>query len=618
MLHWSGSMSRRRVLTASLTAACAAVPIAAPAAATRRSPAVPGGKDAYVRSVLERMTLEQKVGQLFVTHVYGGHPTDVSAEHAAKNRAAYGVATPAEVVEKYRLGGVIYFSWSGNVDDPTQVAKLSNGLQTTAADAGAPPLLIAADQETGIVARMPAPATEFPGAQALAAGGSTRDARRAAMITARELRAVGISQNFAPVADVNVNPENPVIGVRSFSSDPGMAARYVHAQVTGYQRGSGVASAAKHFPGHGDTTEDSHVDLPRIDHTRAQWEKLDRPPFQAAIAADVDVIMTAHIVVPSLDPSEDPATLSRPIITGLLREEMGYDGVIVTDALNMDAIVENWGSDQAGVLALKAGVDQLLVPEDGHMDTMVGSVLDAVRSGEIDEARLDRSVTRLLELKWRRGIVADAQVEIPAVSRRVGNRAHVAAAQRITDPTITALRNDGPDGAPVLPVGASGGSVQLASASWSAGHALADSLRRRGMRVDLLVTGTRPSDTEIADTVGAAAGHDLTVVVTSRAWDTERTDPQGRQRRLVAEVTGTGNPVAAVAARDAYDVAYLPEQAAFLAAYSTTTVSMESVAKVITGETAPAGHLPVDVPAADGSPLYPIGTGLTWPVATQS
>lgn len=565
----------------------------------------------WVEQQLAGMTLEEKVGQLFVVQTYGADAHTVTPAMAASNRAAYGVDTPAEVVEKYHLGGVIYFAWSGNVNSPAQIAQLSNSLQQTATADGGPPLIISTDQETGIVARMPAPSTQFPGAQALAAAGSTNAAREAAKITARELRAVGINQNFAPVADVNVNAENPVIGVRSFSSDPAMASDYVAAQVAGYQAGQGVAAAAKHFPGHGDTTTDSHYGVPEIDHTRQEWETIDAPPFRAAIDAGIGVIMTAHIVVDSLDPTGVPATLSQPIITGLLRGELGYDGVVVTDALNMEGVRQGFGPARVPVLALLAGVDQLLVPKDGDMDVMYQAVLQAVRDGEISEERLDQSVERILRLKWDRGITGDEQVDVDRVDRTVGVRAHQAAAQRITDPTVTVLRNTGADGAAILPV-APTGRVNVVTAITAAGNDLAAALREGGATAGVQAVGTRPSDAAIAAAVQAAPAHDLTVVVTSNAWDTTTTDPEGRQRRLVAELAATGHPVVAVAARNAYDVAYFPETAGFLAAYSSTTVSMRSVAKVLTGAISPAGRLPVVVPAADGSVLYPIGHGLTW------
>ncbi|TDD69476.1 glycoside hydrolase family 3 protein [Jiangella aurantiaca] len=604
---------RRSLFRAAATGAAlllASPMLAGPAAGTMTTAPVDEGAE-WVAARLAGMTLEEKVGQLFVVQVYGADAHTVTAAQRASNQAAYGVDTPAQVVEKYQLGGVIYFAWAGNVNNPEQIAELSNDLQRTATEDGGPPLIVAADQETGIVARMPAPATQFPGAQALAAAGSTNAAREAARITARELRAVGINQNFAPVADVNVNAANPVIGVRSFSSDPAIAAEYVAAQVAGYQHGEGVAAAAKHFPGHGDTTTDSHYGVPEIDHSFAEWEAIDAPPFQAAIDAGIDVIMTAHIVVDSLDDTGVPATLSEPIITDLLRGKLGYDGVVITDALNMEGVRQGFGPARVPVLALQAGVDQLLVPKDGDMDVMYQAVLQAVRDGEISEQRLDESVERILELKWRRGLTDDEQVDVTRVDRTVGARAHQIAAQRITDPTVTALRNTGGDGAAILPV-APTSSVNVVTTNTAAGNELAAALRERGGTAAVQAVGTRPSDAAIAAAVQAAPAHDLTVVVTSNAWDTVATDPDGRQRRLVTELAATGHPVVAVAVRNAYDVAYLPETAGFLAAYSSTTVSMRSVAKVITGELSPAGRLPVVVPAADGDVLYPIGHGLTW------
>lgn len=308
------------------------------------------------------MSLDEKVGQLFVSRAYGHSATDPEPADAEQNLAAFGVRTAAELVSRYHLGGIIYFAWAHNTRDPRQIASLSVGLQQAALTTGARiPLLLSTDQEHGAVARIGRPAALLPGAMALGAAGSTAHARRAARIAGTELAAMGIRQDYAPVADVNVNPANPVIGVRSFGSDPHAVAELVAAQVHGYQ-GAGVAATAKHFPGHGDTETDSHVGLPVMRHTRAAWEELDEPPFRAAVEAGVDAIMTAHIVFPALDPSGDPATLSRPIVTGLLRERLGFEGVVVTDALDMAGVRQKYGDDRVPVLALLAGCDQLLNP----------------------------------------------------------------------------------------------------------------------------------------------------------------------------------------------------------------------------------------------------------------
>ncbi|MEE6256992.1 glycoside hydrolase family 3 protein [Plantactinospora sonchi] len=580
-----------------------------------------------VDRLIARMTLPQKVGQLFATYAYGGDATAPSAADAAANRQAYGVDTPAEVVRKYHLGGVIYFTWSNNLTSPRQIATLSNGLQASAAASGARiPLLVSTDQEHGIVQRLPAPATLFPGSMALGAGRNPVDAYTAARITGQELRAVGVQQVFAPSADVNVNPANPVIGVRSFGSDPLLVAGMTAAQVVGFQRAAGISAAAKHFPGHGDTVDDSHDALPYIHHTRAEWERLDAPPFRAAIAAGIDTVMTAHIVVPSLDSSGDPATLSAPILTGLLRDQLGFRGVVVTDSLGMAGVRQKYGDDRVPVLALKAGADLLLMPP--NLDLAINSVLAAVADGELTESRIDASVRRILTLKQRRGLLgAPPTVDPAAAERLVGRDAHQRALRGITDRTVTVLRND----ADLLPLSPVAGRTPPAGASstpasersvlvtgWNASAfdnvgTLAAGLAARGNRSTALPTGL-PDDARIAEAVAAAQAHDLTVVLTQRAWDTRINDPGGRQQKLVHALAATGRPVIVVAVRDPYDVAYFDDVPTQLATYGYTRASMESLTRVLTGEVSPRGKLPVDIPdpADPETARYPYGHGLTW------
>ncbi|MFC0628769.1 glycoside hydrolase family 3 protein [Kribbella deserti] len=567
----------------------------------------PGASHGWATATLARMTLEEKVGQLFVTYAYGA--TADTADQ--RNVTAYGVATPAEVVAKYKLGGVIYFAWTDSVANPPQIAALSNGLQRAALAVGTKvrvPLLISTDQEHGVVFRVGPPATQFPGAMALGAGRSVADARAAAAIAGAELRAVGVNQDYAPVADVNVNPLNPVIGVRSFSSDPNLVARLTAAQVIGMEADGRIAATAKHFPGHGDTATDSHTGIPTIDHTREEWERIDAPPFRAAIKAGIDSIMTAHIVVPSLDPSGDPATLSKPIMTGILREQLGYDGLVVTDSLGMAGVRQKYGDAEVPVLALEAGVDQLLMPP--RMDIAYDAVLAAVRSGRISEKRLNQSVYRVLRLKHRNGIVARPMVDVAAVSSVVGIPAHYATNQRISDRTTTLVKN----AASLLPLASGPRKILVTGYGVATTQTLANRLAARGATTTVRQTGATPTDAAITAAVAAAQSHDLTVVLTMKAWDTLVTDKQAKQQKLVKELLATGRPVVVVAVRDPYDIAYFPEAATYLATYSYADVSMESLAKVLYGEIAPAGKLPVDIPAA-GDPskiLYAFGHGLTW------
>ena len=592
----------RRALIAGVAAAGALACAVPAASATSSGPGLPPPADnGWVTSTMARMTLEEKVGQLFVQQVYGSDATTPDQ----RNVPLYGVATPAEVVQKYHLGGAIYFAWTDSVKNPDQITALSNGLQKAALSQPSKvdvPLQIAIDQEQGVVTRIGPPATQFPGSMALGAGRSTEDARTAAAITGEELRAMGVNTNFAPVADTNVNPLNPVIGTRSFSSDPALAASMVGAQVKGYQSDGGVSASAKHFPGHGDTATDSHVAFPIITHTREQWEQIDAPPFKAAIAEGIDMIMTAHLAFPALDDSGDPATLSKPILTGLLRGELGFKGVIVTDALEMQGVRDRYGDEEVAVRALEAGADQLLMTP--AMDKAYAAVLAAVRSGRIPAADLDAKVRRVLELKYKRGTVAQPYADPAAVSSVVGTPEHLATADEVTDRTTTLVKNDDK----TLPLAVGGKKVLVTGYGVSVTSTLASAFADQGAATTVKETGTAPTDAKIADAVAAAKASDAVVVTTMKAWTS------AAQRKLVGALLDTGKPVVVVATRDPYDIAYVDRASTYLATYSYSPVAIDAAARVITGEVSPSGKLPVDIPVA-GEPtsvLYPFGHGLTY------
>ncbi|KRV47813.1 beta-N-acetylhexosaminidase [Wenjunlia vitaminophila] len=605
--------SRRTLLTATAVATASLASLSGPAFAVGATGSQTGdaGDDRdRVAALLGRMSLEEKVGQLFVMRVYGSSASDPAPEDVAANRKEIGVDNAVQLIERYHVGGIIYFAWAHNTRDPHQIADLSNGIQRAGQAQRTPiPLMISVDQEHGSVARIGAPATMFPGAMALGADGRARDSRIAALIAGSELAAMGVRQNYAPVADVNVNAANPVIHIRSFGADPEAVADLVAAQVDGYQR-AGIASCAKHFPGHGDTRKDSHFELPIIHHTREEWERLDAPPFRAAIDRRIDSIMTAHIVVPALDPSGDPATLSRPILTGVLREELGYDGVVITDSLGMEGVREKYGDDRVPVLALKAGCDQLLNPP--NLNVAWNAVLDAVHRGELTEERLDQSLRRILELKLRRGLFREPYVSHAEVQRTVGNAQHLAAADKITERTTTLLRNEGgllpltDRHRTVLVVGA-----DPASPSGTGGPpttVLARALTALGHPADALSTGTTPDRATIDRAVAAAGTHDVVVVTTADVA------AESGQQALVRALVAAGRPVVHLAIRKPYDLAYLTEVGVSLATYSWTDVAMRAVAKVIAGEVSPTGKLPVPIPSADDpdATLYPLGHGLRW------
>lgn len=587
--------------------AMASPPLHSPASGQGMAVVAKRADRGYVNRTLAHMSLEEKVGQLFVTNVYGSQARTVTDAERASNLAAYGVATPAEVVAKYHLGGVIYFAWTNSVQDPAQITALSNGLQKTALHSGARvPLIVAIDQEQGVVTRIGPPATQFPGNMALGAGRSTRDTRAAARITGQELRAMGINQNFAPDADVNVNPANPVIGVRSFSSDPKLAATLTAAAVRGYQVDANIAATAKHFPGHGDTAVDSHFGIPLITHTLEQWQTLDAPPFKAAIAAGVDSIMTAHIVVPSLDPSGVPATLSKPIVSGVLRGELGFKGVVYTDALTMQGVRDAYSDAEIPVLALAAGVDVLLMPAEGAMDAAYQGVLAAVRSGRLSERRIDRSVRRILALKVERGIVAHPKAHPAALPKIVGTPRHLAKAQAITDRTTTVVTNHG-----TLPLVAAGTKILVVGYDAATTGALTTALTTRGATVTTTISGTSPDATIRAQVVAQATANAAVVMLTNNM--SAQTAAAANVRALVADLAAAGTPLIAAALRNPYDVAYGAGVESWIATYSFKPIAIESLARTITGEVQPHGTLPVDVPAAgDGTTTYPFGHGLSW------
>lgn len=383
-----------------------------------------------VQAVVAAMSLEQKVGQLFAVTVIGDHATDVSEAAARQNTELYGVATPAEVVQRYHLGGVAYFDHqqgegTSNVTDLTRTAALSSGLQQAAAADTGIGLLIGVDQEGGPVVRLRAPATVFPAARDVAATGSLELAQQVATVTGTEALAVGVNWIYAPIADVNVDPSNPVIGDRAFGTTAAETTPWVLATARGIAA-AGALATLKHFPGHGDTGTDSHTSLPTIDHDRATLEAVDFPPFAAGVdALDPISVMVGHLAVPSVDPSGRPATLSAPIID-LLRAApadggLGFDGLVVTDAMNMGALDGFGDAGALAVGAVDAGIDMVLMPTD--LPAAWTAVLEAVQDGTIPMDRLDQAVARILRAKDAIGAL-DASA-VPATDPTVlGNPAH--------------------------------------------------------------------------------------------------------------------------------------------------------------------------------------------------
>jgi len=552
-----------------------------------------------VAQIMASMSLREKVGQLFMSRVYGFRAKNPAPGAQNANEAYGGVKDARELFERFPVGAIIYFEYAGNLQHPEQIARLSNGIQRAALDTGTVPVLISTDQEHGIIERLGPPATRFPGAMAL---GATRDAalaRETARATGEELLAVGIGQDLAPVADVNNNPANPVIGVRSFGSRAGLVATMTEAQIAGFQQDAGVAATVKHFPGHGDTNIDSHLGLPTIDHDRKTWWELDAPPFEAAIDAGVDVVMTAHVRVPSLDASGKPATLSRPILNGVLRERLGFDGVIMTDSLTMAGVREGWGDDRVPVLALKAGADVLADPPD--LPVAFRSVMKALEEGELTEKRIDRSVERVLRLKERLGLLDDPFVEVDEVEGSLGTEANEKVARAIGDSAVTVLRDR--DG--WLPL-KDRWNVLLTGPRPEGAGALARGLLRSGRTTTIAWTDLDPSDAQITKAVRRARENDVTLVLARGLG----ASPQ--QRALVQRLLESGRRVVVVYTGSPYDAMWFPQAQAQIATYSDVPVSMRGLARVVDGTVPAQGTLPVRIPKSGGSgALYPFGHGLT-------
>ncbi len=439
-LNWTATLG---LTTALLAASLPVQPVAA-----ETSSSVTQQVDAQ----LEQMTLEQKIGQMIMPDFRlwdGVNHTQLAPE-------------VGRVIDRFDLGGVILFA--ENVSETEQTTKLVHDLQEVVEQdpSNDIPLFVTIDQEGGIVTRL-GTGTNLPGNMALGATRSPAYAEAAGGIIGSELHALGINVNFGPVLDVNNNPGNPVIGVRSFSSDPNLVGELGSAMTRGIQE-QGVVATAKHFPGHGDTAVDSHYGLPVVDKSLAELKQLELIPFKRAVVEGIDMVMTGHIGMPQIEDEVVeskqgtfplPATLSDDVITGVLREELGYQGLVVTDALNMQAIADNFTESEAVIKTFKAGVDIALMPtilrsvnDVTKLESIFDDVIEAVEIGELSEADIDRSVERILTLKAKRGIWSEATSNVTLEEKLVeaksvvGSPEHKTLERQMTEAAVTLVKND--------------------------------------------------------------------------------------------------------------------------------------------------------------------------------
>ncbi|MGH7712236.1 MAG: glycoside hydrolase family 3 protein, partial [Gemmatimonadaceae bacterium] len=384
----------------------------------------------WADSVLRTLSLRDKVAQLVWPWTLGDYVSETSSEWQRIVRHA----------TEDHVGGFIV-----SVGSPVEIATKINALQR----ASELPLLVSADLETGVGFRARGGyfvpnaidlggATTFPWLMALGASNDSSLAFEMARVTAVEGRALGIHIAFGPVLDVNNNPANPVIGARSFGEDPARVARLGAAQVRGLQR-HGMLATGKHFPGHGDTDINSHLGLPVVDVSRARLDSIELVPFRAAVGAGLGAMMTFHGVLPALDSSRVPATLSRAVLGRLLRDELKFDGLIVTDAMTMEGVIKQFGPAESNKRAIEAGADVLLMPVD--VRGAIDAVVEGVKEGRYDEARIDGSARRVLTLKAMFGLRRNRFVDLNHVRSVVGDTGHVAIANRIAERGILLARD---------------------------------------------------------------------------------------------------------------------------------------------------------------------------------
>jgi beta-N-acetylhexosaminidase len=411
-------------------------------------------------------------------------------------------------------------------------------------------------------------------------------ARQQAAAQARELAAVGVNWNFAPVLDVNNNPDNPIIGVRSYGEDPLVVGRLGAAAISGYQAG-GLLACAKHFPGHGDTAVDSHLDLPSVSGGRARLDAVELAPFRAACAAGVGSVMTTHILFPSLDASR-PATLSRAILTNLLRNEMGFNGLIVSDCLEMSAIAHREGSAQGAVQAIRAGADVALVCHTLQTQRSVQrALLDAVRTGELAESRVNDAASRMLAAKR---LYAGGS---PATADPWNDPAHDALELSIARASVTIVRNGG-----AIPIRPGAAGKPLLISAHPAAADLSAQMDRLGVCVEHLALDADIPHAEIGRALDSAAARAVILATAPREPWSRAPIEQERQAELVLRLhRAAGKRLVVVALREPYDIRSFPEIASYVCTYGYSGCSLRALAEILAGQRAAVGRLPVDIEA---------------------
>jgi len=574
----------------------------------------------WVEQTLHKMTLDEKIGQLLVTSL---NATFTSADSDAFRKLEH-------LVKDVRVGGIHVFGGTeafpalmlnptyGNggasrKGDPYAAAAMLDRLQREAQT----PLLTTADFEGG-VGYMLNGATRLSRGMAIGAARDPDLAFRAGKVSAEEGRALGVVVDFYPIVDVNNNPRNPIINVRSFGENVELVSQMATAYIHGVQAG-GMIPTAKHFPGHGDTATDTHLGLAVIEHPRSHLDEVELPPFNAAIAAGVGAVMSSHIALPALDPGNvegaaqpmrAPATLSRPILTGLLRDQMKFDGLIYTDSMSMLAISDNVKPDRAAALAVKAGADQVLHSPDD--DAAFRGIKAAVESGEIPEAQITRSVERILTAKARMGLHVARGVDLAQIDMKLGTREHQQVADELAARAITLIKDDRHQVPLVLPKSANVLYLSVIdyASGWREGapsRTFLPELKKRWPNVTGVEVSDRASADEI-DLVRALARKSDAIVVSvfvRIASYSGRMDLSDRQVTMLDSLTGGGKPIVAVLFGNPYTATFLPKLPAVMLTYEEYDGVESAAVRALAGEAPIGGKLPISLPG-----MFPFGHGI--------
>jgi beta-N-acetylhexosaminidase len=563
------------------------------------------GGDKWAEKTLHKLTLEEKVGQVFMIWCRASFLNVESPEYLQLR----------DDMQKYHVGS---FAMSVHVDGPFllrtgpyEAAELLNRLQHDSKL----PLLFAADFERGVATRLVG-TTNFPHAMAFGADGKLEDAENFGRITAQEARAVGVHWNFFPDADVNSNPANPIINTRSFGEDPKQVGDLVTAYIKGAHEG-GMLTTVKHFPGHGDTATDSHLGVASVNGDRARLNSVELPPFRQAIAAGVDAVMVAHVTVPALDPDPNHvATISPAVVSDLLEKQLGFQGLVVTDALDMAGLTHLFASDigRAAVEAFKAGNDLLIIPAD--LGASYRAMIKAVLSGEIPPKRLDASVLKILKIKASLGLNDARAVDLGTIAKAVGQPENITFGQQVADAAITMVRDNGK----VLPLKSKGTGPaalpymsreethnQVVSVIFSddmrteSGRAFGREFRARIPDARVIYVDPRVA-TGMTDDVLKAIDEAQTVVAAVYVVPTAgkignsmaMTDPSGTLLQQLLD--HAAQKTAVVAMGNPYLASDFPKIENYMCTFSNATVSELAAIKALFGEIPVHGHLPVTIP----------------------